>query len=289
MTVLLATIYKKCVPSKIRNIFLRKQILTYYDYHKELHADDEWSEIAAWLSKNKIEIFPYAYANKYNENDIDVFIDKSCGMHYVLFDNKRLYFKRKWNADKVRRNFNRLLIEQDPDSPHYYLSPFCNVKSGDVVADIGTAEGNFSLSVVDKVEKLYLFERDPGWFEALQNTFEPWKSKVEIIPKYMSDHSDHQHCTGDDIFKDKKLDYIKIDVDGSERPLFRGLEKTLSEREHLRIACCTYHLQGDEEEFTEFFSNRGFITEASKGYMIFYHDKFIKAPFLRRGLIRAVK
>lgn len=284
-----ATLYKKLVPSKIRNIFLRKQILAYYHAHEELRADVEWTEVADWLGQNKLEIFPYAYASNYREEDIEVFLDNTCGMHYVLLDGKRLYFRRTWNAEKVRRNYNRLRIEQDPGSPHFYTSPFCDIHAGDSVADIGSAEGNFSLSIVDKVKQLYLFERDPGWLEALQKTFEPWKDKVEIIPKYMSDRSDEQHCRGDEFFAGKQLDFLKIDVDGGERPLLRGFEKTFGGQQPLRLAFCTYHLQGDEAEFTSYFRERGFATEASRRYMIFYHDKFIKAPYLRRGLIRAVR
>ena len=34
---------------------------------------------------------------------------------------------------------------------------------------------------------------------------------------------------------------------------------------------------------------KGFITEYSKGYMIFVYDDIISPPYLRRGLIRARK
>ena len=35
--------------------------------------------------------------------------------------------------------------------------------------------------------------------------------------------------------------------------------------------------------------NHGFSVTPSKGYMIHYYDKKMKAPYLRRGLIRAIR
>jgi hypothetical protein len=35
--------------------------------------------------------------------------------------------------------------EQDPDSPHRYLTDSFTIGNDDVLADIGAAEGNFSL------------------------------------------------------------------------------------------------------------------------------------------------
>src|SRR5205085_2663461 len=101
---------------------------------------------------------------------------------------KRLYFKRSWTKDDVRSSYNALLIEQDEQSPHRYLTKQFNLENGSVVVDIGTAEGNFALSVIEKVSLIYLFEADEQWAEALHATFDPWKDKVRIINKYVSDH-----------------------------------------------------------------------------------------------------
>src|SRR6188508_3632115 len=184
-----ATLYKKLVPSRVRNIFLKKNILKYYDGNPQLHNDPEWKEVIERLKKHPLEIFPYNYADKYKEEDIEVFLDNQSGLHYVLLDGKKLFFKKSWNAEKIRRNYNRLRIEQDVESPHYYTSPEFDVQPGDVVADIGSAEGNFSITIVGKVKKLYLFECDPGWLEALKKTFEPWRDKVEIIPQFVSNEN----------------------------------------------------------------------------------------------------
>jgi len=55
------------------------------------------------------------------------------------------------------------------------------------------------------------------------------------------------------------------------------------------VALCTYHKNDDENDFTRLMLEHGFQVTPSKGYMIHYYDKKMKAPYLRRGLIRAVR
>ena len=106
-------------------------------------------------------------------------------MKYVIQDGKKLYFKKRWSKQRIRRAYSDLSREQDPDSPHRYLSDSFYPEINDEIADIGAAEGNFSLSVIEKVRKIYLIENDPEWTEALNATFAPWKEKVDIIRKIL--------------------------------------------------------------------------------------------------------
>jgi hypothetical protein len=58
----------------------------------------------------------------------------------------------------------------------------------------------------------------------------------------------------------------------------------------MRLALCTYHRQGDDQEFMELLNGHGFKTEFSRGYMLFYYNRQkLSPPYLRRALIRAVK
>ncbi len=75
-----------------------------------------------------------------------------------------------------------------------------NVKDNDILSDIGAAEGNFSLSVIDKVQHVYLFETDNDWIEALEKTFEPWKEKVSIIHKFVGNKDTDTCITLDSFF-----------------------------------------------------------------------------------------
>jgi predicted RNA methylase len=211
-------------------------------------------------------------------------------MHYVLQDGKRLYFKKRWKEKRIKRAYCDLVREQDLRSPHRYLTESFTIGNEDVLADIGAAEGNFSLAVVDKVRKIYLFEYDHEWTEALRATFAPWPEKVEIISKYVSDHNDSSHVRFDTFFENKKdITFLKIDVDGAESDVLKSCNEVLSTNQHFKIALCTYHKNDDEKDFTFLLENYGFKVTPSKGYMIHYYDKKMKAPYLRRGLIRAVR
>ena len=55
------------------------------------------------------------------------------------------------------------------------------------------------------------------------------------------------------------------------------------------MAICTYHKQEDEKKFTSILKDKNFEVNHSKRFMIFLHDKNIKSPFLRRGLLRVKK
>jgi hypothetical protein len=165
------------------------------------------------------------------------------------------------------------------------------VSEGDVVVDAGVAEGNFALSVVEKVKKMYLFETDETWITTLEATFAPWKEKVVIVNKYVSDNDKENCITLDTFFGNEKIDFIKADIEGAEFQLLTGAKKILSRQIPMKIVLCTYHKHNDAEMFNRILMSNGFCTEFSKGYMIFLYELYdrLEPPYLRRGLIRAKK
>lgn len=299
--------FKSLIPNSIRIKYSTKRynkhllnhkniILKYYKNIPSSDITDEQKEVVEYLEKNPISVFPYDFCKSYISSNVEVFRDKANDLLYVLHDDKRLYFKRSWSEEIIKGKYNFLQIEQDNRSPHRYLTSSFFVSEGDVVIDVGVAEGNFALSVIEKVKKMYLFETDEEWIEALNITFNPWRDRVKIIHKFVSDRDDDKNITLDSMFKEKdKIDFIKIDVDGAERDLLKGCTNLLSRLEPIKVALCTYHKAEDEKEFQELLISEGFKVEFSKGYMIFleeikppYRDT-LKPPYLRRGLIRAVK
>jgi hypothetical protein len=286
-------VYRIVVPKPIRTSILlkqlRKKIPAYFSIVPTIQQNDDQKEVLRFVEENGVKIFPYHFTEKYDESTIEVFEDASVGLKYVLQDGKKLYFKRRWSVARIRKSFHDLSLEQDADSPHRYLTTDFNLGEQDVLADFGAAEGNFSLAVVERVKKIYLFEADQEWIEALNCTFAPWKDKIEIIPKFISDRNDHKNCSGDVFFHDKEISFMKIDVDGGERSLLKGFQEIIRNRNSLKIALCTYHQHNDENEFTALLEGAGFEVTPSKGYMIFYYDKKLKEPYLRRALIRGVK
>ena len=114
---------------------------------------------------------------------------------------KRLYFKKRWNVSGIKKAYADLLREQDENSPHRYLTNTFTVDKNDAIADIGAVEGNFSLSVADKIRKIYLSERDNEWIAALKAIFAPWADRVEIIDRSVSDRNDSSHIIMDTFFE----------------------------------------------------------------------------------------
>jgi hypothetical protein len=274
---------------KVRTKFLKKKVLNYFK--KDLNQDQidsEKKEALLFLENNPLSMYPYVFSKKYKPDSFQVFTDNECGMKYVLHENKRLYFIPSWTEKQVRKYYHLSLIEQDLDSPHRYEYEDFKVSAGDVVVDVGVAEGNFALSVVERAKKIYLFETDEHWIYALKKTFEQWQDKVIIVNKFVSDNNTDNEVCLDDYFKDTAINFLKADVEGSEMQVLRGAQNILSKQKKLQIAICTYHKQHDADEINNFLKANRFLTTLSKRYMICWWDRKLTAPWFRRGLIRAV-
>jgi predicted RNA methylase len=294
MNKFLFPIYRVIVPKPLRTAILkkslRKKVLNYFSLLPENEVNDEHREVLGYLHNNPVRIFPYTFHDNYSAEKIEVFFDTEKGMRYVLQDGKRLYFKKRWREKRIKRAYSDLLREQDMNSPHRYLTESFTIDKDDILADIGAAEGNFSLAVIEKVKKIYIFEYDREWVEALRATFAPWSEKVEIINKYVSDINDESHIRLDTFYEMKNdLTFLKIDVDGAEAIVLNSCNEIFKSGNSFKVALCTYHKNNDENDFTSLFSGHGFNVTPSSGYMIHYYDKKMKAPYLRRGLIRAVR
>jgi hypothetical protein len=287
-------IYRIVVPKPLRTRILKKnlhrKILKYYSSLPENEVSEEQKEVLNYLETNSVTIFPYSFSSEYSPEKIEVHTDITNGLHYVMQEGKRLYFIKRWTKKRIQRAYSDLSREQDPESPHRYLSEEFRAGPDDVIADIGAAEGNFSLSVIEKVKKIYLVEYDREWIRALNATFAPWKDKVEVIDKYVADIDDDKHITLDTLIRTHDdITMLKIDVDGNEQKVLAGASQLLIGKRKLKIALCTYHKANDERDFTLLLENKGFLVTPSAGYMIHYYDKKLVKPWLRRGLIRAVR
>jgi hypothetical protein len=286
-------VYRVAVPKFIRKRILARRlpvsILKYYA-GLAVAPSIEISSVLNYLRKNPIAVFPYDYQDEHIAENIVVYKDLEKGLRYVLLDGKKLYFKKKWGKKKIQNLYNLLSKEQDMRSPHRYLTEQFDFTESDVLADVGAAEGNFALSVVEKASRIILFEADKEWIEPLTATFEPWKHKVQIVNKFVSDTTDSSNIKLDDYLADngEKI-FLKIDVEGAESKLLKGCKRILSEQKELKVAICTYHKQNDEKEFSSLLIKNNFEISHSDGYMLFFYDKKMTAPYFRRGLIRAEK
>lgn len=147
---------------------LRKEIMRFLKKELKQHPDREKQELLDYLKRNPLSMISYPFRKKYKAGKVAVYTDDSCNMKYVLHDKKKLYYGRSWSTPQIQRNYNGLLLEQDAASPHRYEMDDFSVQEGDIVADVGAAESIFALSVVERAKKLYLFECEEEWIDALK-------------------------------------------------------------------------------------------------------------------------
>lgn len=274
----------------LRRIKFRKEILSRYEGVGRPEITNEKLEILDYLKKNKLRMLSYFFPDEYKISSIKVYDDENNKLKYVLFDDKKLYFKRSWSVRQIKKYYRNLLAEQDNRSPHKYLTNNFSVEKGSIVVDAGAAEGIFSLMIIKEVSKIYLFEPDLEWIEALNATFKPWNSIVEIISLYLGDITDEKSITLDHFLgSNLTVNFIKADIEGYEQKLLLGAKKIMEINQSIKIAICTYHKQNDEQQLGDLLRLDGFSVNFSYGYVMFYYDSEIDTPDFRRCLIRAYK
>lgn len=266
---------------KIKNYFL--------SLSKDDIDDPEIIEIIDYFGKYGFSALPYEFTRKQHASDIDVFFDKTAELLYVMHRNKRLYFPKGWSGDMVRNYYIGIPMTEDEASPHCYEADGYIVEEGNVIVDAGAAEGFWALNYAEKAGEIYLFECDQQWINALRKTFEPWKQKVTIVNKYISNIDDGKNVTLDSFFRNKNIDFIKADIEGMETKLLEGAKSILSNNNKLKLLLCTYHRKNDATEIKEILESYGFTTEYTKGYLLFMWDKEQEEPYVRRGVIRGKK
>lgn len=222
----------------------------------------------------------------------DVKYDEKNGLIYGIYGGKRLYFSEATrNLEQAWQELNGLAAEQSEHSPHRYLTDKFDVASDDIVFDVGCADGNFALSVVEKAKEVYLFEIEEQWMKPLQLTFAPYKDKAHIIKKCVTKQSDRLSVSIDEFCKQNKIERIgllKMDVEGYEKSVLLGAERMLREKRIEKIAVCTYHRLNDERDLGAMLTN--YTKETAEGYMLgalIYNIWDIKPPYFTKGLMRA--
>lgn len=270
---------KELIRTKIRN----ENILV---------RDEDMEGCLKYTRDNDVDIYCGCLDNIKIYKDDCISYDEDNELFYGLYEGKKLYFDEAVNSkERALEALNGLAAEQIDDSPHQYLYGDFQVEPGDVVFDIGCADGNFSLSIIDKASKVYLFEADEHWMKPLQLTFAPYKDKIVIVKKYVSDKTSEYEISLDDFCRNgsiENIDLIKMDVEGYEKSVLRGARQLLENGKIKKIAVCTYHKQDDEIELGKLLQK--YTKTPAKGYMLgaLVHEIYdIKPPYLTKGLIRA--
>jgi len=163
-----------------------------------------------------------------------------------------------------------------------------DIRSDDIVYDVGSHLGLYSCLAASKAGKVYCFEPHPGNLEALRKNIELNNlENIKIIEYALSDEertflmpgkdtranaavSDMEgeleinSVTGDVLVEEKikPATVVKIDVEGHEYQAVKGLEETL--RDSCRVLYCEVHPEDlkdfghSEEEFYDLVEKLGF-------------------------------
>ncbi len=267
---------------------LRRKCISYF----KKYGTTEQRMLISFLKTNQFFDFPYEWTKKYNLQEITVLREDD--FPYVIRNGKKLFGKKSFSNEEWKSVYNQILLEQDVESPHRYMTEMRMPDSDSIFADIGAAEGFLALDIIDKVKKLYIFEYNTDWTEALEKTFKPWKDKVEIIDKYVSDIDSDDSITLDTFFADKNIDFIKADIEGYEERMLQGGANVFKNKLKRCLLCC-YHRNSAEEYFKSFLGNSGFDKiEVNNGFMIWTWAEEVLGepltpPFTRHGVLYAEK
>lgn len=144
---------------------------------------------------------------------------------------------------------------------HRYERDGTLVEPLDVVADIGAAEGLFSLVAIHRCSRAHLVEPSARFCAALARTFKPYmeankavlhRVAVGTVPGFVS--TDENGLSGkvkvadtgiplttiDALFSGERITYLKADIEGYEMDMLRGAAETIR-RDTPKLAIACYH------------------------------------------------
>lgn len=298
---MLRTIYRFVLPEQYRNkLRLKDRYEWYLKYRKiiqfyknrNLTAEEHraldflrqhrynLSEMRLLYCSDIVSIYQHKYKNVVVKYDINK------ELYYVEHEKKKLYFKQGLNENQIKPLYIQFLSELDHNSPHLYLRDTDNIKGG-VLFDCGVAEGMFSLIHINQFDKIVLFECDEDWVKALNATFEPFKDKVTIVNKYLTNAIDDKSTTIDAISKKLNVQpsFIKMDIEGYEEKALEGAVNVLSTSKNIHCSIATYHTPDAEADITAYLAKLGYKPSFNKGLMVFHYENQFAAPYLRHGVV----
>ena len=213
-------------------------------------------ELFKYLLKPKVDKVAKRYIKKILLNN---------NFFEITFNNisKKLFWPSKFSVEGI----NQVTAETfDNEDWHYYRYKHTEVEDGDIILDIGTAEGLFPLVVIDKCEHIYMVEPSSVFCEALKKTFSEYENKTTIFNNAAGSideevYFNEDSLTGqisndkkgetkiqlrkiDTLLTDKKITFIKADIEGFEQEMLLGAENIIKKNKP-KIAITTYHKENN--------------------------------------------
>ena len=262
----------------------KKEIIHKYSDNKDIDIINH----IEYLKTHDISIFNNEKMNKMADRvRFEIEYDDKSGLLFSYWNEKKIYLKRSFNQKMAESYLRSIFIEQMHESPHSYKQVGYDISNGDVVVDIGAAEGFFSLDCIDIAKKVYIIECDEEWIEALEYTFLPYKEKTIIIPKKIGSVSDAEYITLDEINNIELINFIKMDIEGAEYEALCGAEKVL-QMDGVKMLICTYHNSEDAGIISSVLLENHFQVGFTRGYMVFLFEENM-IPEFRHGVLFATK
>jgi hypothetical protein len=239
------------------------------------------------MGKHGLTLYPFSESLNYSDIETEVFYVEEKQLYYINHNNKKLYFPGNNTVKEIKDLYKNLIIEQDINSPHRYIEDYSVLKDY-ILFDIGAAEGIFTLDTIELIKEAYLFECEDYWIEALNETFSPWKDKVHIIKKYVSDIDGDNFITLDSFYDIKEKNdkiFLKMDIEGAEQSALKGSQNILKYSSNIILSVCTYHNSKDDVEIDSFFKALEFKTRFTDGFLYWGS----KSMSLRKAILKATK
>lgn len=229
-----------------------------------------FKELLQFLTKPKIN----AIAKKHIQN---IQLNDYYEVSFNAFSNK-LFWPKNFTVDRL----DQVIAETfDPNDWHFYQKEQTPIEKGEILLDIGTAEGLFPLTVVDTCNHIYMVEPSTTFHKCLNKTFSNHLDKVTIfntaignedgmitfnedsLDGMISDVKNDSQLMSinkvDTLFKKgERITYLKADIEGFEAEMLKGAEQTIK-RNKPKIAITTYHTQNDPKEIIDLIT--GFVPE----------------------------
>ncbi|MGC4040941.1 MAG: FkbM family methyltransferase [Flavobacterium sp.] len=170
----------------------------------------------------------------------------------------------------------------DKNDWHYYQKDHTEVENGEIILDIGTAEGLFPMTVIDKCKHIYMIEPGKIFCDCLEKTFVNHKDKITLFNVAVGNENgiipfDENSIEGKITVENQKseykvsinkidtllnnnerITYLKADIEGFEVEMLKGAEQTIK-RNKPKIAITTYHTQNNPDEIIA--TIKGYVPE----------------------------
>lgn len=212
-------------------------------------------------------------SSKQNSEEIQHFLLKNGVQNFINVPDNLIHDIDYNNVENPEAK--RLLTESG--SPQYFSLSELPKEENEAFVDCGAFDGVNTKDFLwwcknPNSAKIYAFEPDPRNFEECEGYYKTLKNaklfnyavsdKFEIVRFDMHDKGDHSKIAKDgnskietvaldEILKDKRITFIKMDIEGVELSALKGAAGIIKQQKP-KLAICVYHRYRDIWEIPEF-------------------------------------